>query len=262
MHRISQKPPLNRYLQWLMTCSLMLLFLNACGTPAPDRKPDQPPPQKPGYPKPYKVLGKWYQPIPDAKGFKQSGLASWYGKKFHGRKTSSGEIYNMYTISAAHKTLPLGTYVRVHNLNNHKKLDVRINDRGPFVRGRIIDLSYKAAQVLDVVGPGTAPVEIVALGAALPEAPGDAGQRKYVPMDYYHGNFTFQVGAFTEYGNALRLKQKLDPIYKNAHITVYDRGDQVFYRVRVGHCKTLEQADQYESALIKNGFPDAFTVAE
>ena len=100
-----------------------------------------PPPKKPaGYPKPYKVFGKWYQPLPDSKGFRQRGIASWYGKDFHGKKTSNGETYDMYAMTAAHKTLPLGTYVRVHNLENNRTLEVRINDRGPFVRGRIIDL--------------------------------------------------------------------------------------------------------------------------
>jgi rare lipoprotein A (peptidoglycan hydrolase) len=95
----------------------------------------------------------------DARGYEEEGLASWYGEEFHGRKTSSGEIYDMYAMTAAHKTLPLGTYVRVHNLTNDRTVDLLINDRGPFVKGRIIDLSYAAAKALDVVRPGTAPVQ-------------------------------------------------------------------------------------------------------
>ena len=170
--------------------------------------------------------------MPDSKGFHQRGIASWYGKDFHGKKTSNGEIYDMYAMTAAHKTLPLGTYVRVYNLENNRQLEVRVNDRGPFVRGRIIDLSYTAAKELGLVGPGTAKVEIVALGTP---ATTDGGTgRTFVQEDYFSGNFTFQVGAFIIRENAERLKRKLDEQYENAHITIYDRGDKIFYRVRVG----------------------------
>jgi rare lipoprotein A len=241
---------------------LICIFLfgiigNGCSS-SPDRTP--PPPSKPGYPKPYRVLGKWYQPIPDSKGFKQTGIASWYGKDFHGKKTSNGEIYDMYAMTAAHKTLPLGTYVRVHNLENNRQVDLRINDRGPFVRGRIIDLSYTAANTLGVVGPGTAKVQVVAIGAPLSSESAAGGSG--IQIDYYSGNFTFQVGAFTQRANAERLEADLGRKYKNAHITVFDRGDQVFYRVRVGKSSTLEQAAEWEDYLIQNGYPDAFAVAE
>ena len=166
----------------------------------------------------------------------------------------------MYAMTAAHKTLPLGTYVRVHNLENNRELEVRINDRGPFVRGRIIDLSYTAAKKLGLVGPGTAEVEIEALGTPA-VANGDKGQA-FVQRDYYSGNFTFQVGAFANRENAERLKRKLDEQYKNAHITLYDRGDKIFYRVRVGAFNTLEDAVRNEAILIQDGYPDTFMVAE
>lgn len=230
------------------------LFINGCATTEP--RPQQPS----GYPKPYKVLGKWYQPLSESKGFRQRGIASWYGRDFHGKKTSNGEIYDMYALTAAHKTLPLGTHVRVHNLENNRHLDVRVNDRGPFVRDRIIDLSYAAARELGLVGPGTAEVEIVALGT--PAAVAGGGSRTYVQGDYYSGNFTFQVGAFTNRENAERLQRKLGEQYRKAHITVYDRGDMVFYRVRVGAFTTLEEAVKNEQILIQDGFPDAFLVAE
>lgn len=188
-------------------------------------------------------------------------MASWYGRDFHGRKTSSGETYNMYALTAAHKTLPLGTYVRVNNLQNGKTLDLRINDRGPFVRGRIIDLSYSAAKTLGILGPGTAPVKITALGT--PAGGTAAGSAPaYVPVDYYSGNFTFQVGAFAERGNAERLVGKLDQRYQNAHMTTYFDGQRTFYRVRVGHSNNLEQAVEYEQALIRDGFAETFIVAE
>ena len=230
-----------------------ILFL-ACSTG------QTPPARPPGHPKPYKALGKWYQPLPDSKGFRQRGRASWYGADFHGKKTSNGEIYDMYAVTAAHKTLPLGTYVRVHNLENGRQLDVRINDRGPFVRGRIIDLSYAAAQKIGIVGPGTASVEVIALGT--PAASQSGSTPSYTAGDYYSGNFTFQVGAFADRQNAERLKTKLAGDYVNAHITVFDKGDQIFYRVRVGKCTTLKEAAEYEDHLIQNGFPAAFAVAE
>jgi rare lipoprotein A len=135
-----------------------------------------------------------------------------------------------------------------------------VNDRGPFVRGRIIDLSYAAANELGLVGPGTAKVEIFALGT--PSSTDSGADRTFVQNDYFSGNFTFQVGAFVNRENAERLKRKLDEQYKNAHITVYDRGDQVFYRVRVGTFRTLEDAVVNETVLIQNGYPHAFLVAE
>ncbi len=207
-----------------------------------------PPPAPPGYPQPYQVLGKWYQPVPHSHGFHQEGVASWYGPTFHGRKTADGETYDMYAMTAAHKTLPLGTRVEVTNLDNHRQVQVRINDRGPFVRGRIIDLSYAAAKKLGIVGPGTAPVELVAVGAA--------------NVDFNKGNFTFQVGSFRNRDNALRFRDALSRSYPNAHITVYNSGDGIFYRVRVGHSTSLRQARAYERKLIASGLRGAFTVAE
>lgn len=243
---------------FLLVCGCFLL--SACSGIA-SRRPSPKPTAPPGYPKPYRVMGTWYQPIPNARDFEQHGIASWYGKKFHGRKTSNGEIYDMYAMTAAHKTLPLGTFVRVANLENGRSVDVRVNDRGPFVRGRIIDLSYTAAKAIGMVGPGTAKVRVVALGAPAPQStPGQTPQ--YLPIDYYSGNFTFQVGAFTERANAQRLVQKLDRQYKNAHMTTFNDGQRTFYRVRVGQTDSLEQAQLFEAQLVREGFPGAFIVAE
>ena len=188
-------------------------------------------------------------------------MASWYGKEFHGRKTASGEAYNMYAFTAAHKTLPLGTYVSVYNLNNGKRADVRINDRGPFVRDRIIDLSYEAAQRIGLVGPGTVPVEIVALGSVKETVVGGKVQRTLVPGNYYVGDFTIQVGAFSYKENAIRLRNKLAQTHKNAHIVVYESAKGTFYRVRVSMCKTLDQARKYEKVIEAAGYPDAIVVA-
>ncbi|MFC1515462.1 septal ring lytic transglycosylase RlpA family protein [Thermodesulfobacteriota bacterium] len=244
----------------LFVWGLLLFFIHGCARVVPPPGPAKPPP--PGYPKPYKVMGKWYQPTPHAKGFVQKGKASWYGKQFHGRKTANGEIYNMYAMTAAHKTLPLGTWVRVYNLENNKEVVVRINDRGPFVRHRIIDLSYTAAKEIDIVGPGTAPVKIVALGRTpSSKAKSPAGTSRD-SIDYYSGNFTIQVGAFSDRKNAERLLQSLDKTYKNVHISKYNNGFETFYRMRVGRCSTLEEATKYEEILIQNGFEDAFIIAE
>lgn len=218
------------------------------------------PSQSPGKPKPYRVAGKWYQPVSHAKGFQQRGIASWYGKKFHGRKTSNGEIYDMYAVTAAHKTLPLGTYVHVRNLDNGTEVTVRINDRGPFVQGRIIDLSYTAAKKIDITTSGTAPVVIVALEPDNRQTP--KSKDKHQSEDYYKGNFTFQIGAFGDKQNALRLKDNLVQTYKNAHVSEYDNGQEMLYRVRVGRASSLEQAVEYEKTLIQHGFKDVFIVAE
>ncbi|MEJ2155694.1 MAG: septal ring lytic transglycosylase RlpA family protein [Desulfobacteraceae bacterium] len=235
------------------------LLLSAC--PGTYYSPTPPARPTPLHPKPYRVHGIWYQPIPNARGFEQHGVASWYGRDFHGRRTSNGEVYDMYGLTAAHKTLPLGTYVRVVNLENNRSVDVRVNDRGPFVRGRIIDLSYTAAKQLGMVGPGTARVKLVALGAPKPATAGNEGPA-YVPIDYYSGNFTFQVGAFIERGNAERLVAKLDKRYRNAHMVPFFDGRQTFYRVRVGRSTNLEEAESYEQQLVREGFEKAFIVAE
>lgn len=244
-------------LQWTGMWVVLMVLCVGCSKQA------SPPPSSPGAQKPYRIGKNWYTPIADANGFRQRGLASWYGRKFHGRKTASGETYNMHAKSAAHKTLPLGTWVRVRNLDNQKTLDVRINDRGPFVKGRIIDLSYQAAKILGVVGPGTAPVEIVALGRAVAGANSNkSGKRTYVPVAYTNGPFAIQVGAFQDRRNAQRLRRRLDKTYKHAHVVAYDNGRDVFYRVRVGRCQTLKEAIAYEQIVIQDGYPSAMIVAE
>ena len=115
--------------------------------------------------KPYQIFGQWYYPISTSDGFTERGIASWYGPGFHGNKTANGETYNKHDYTAAHPTLPLPTYVRVTNLQNGRSLVVRVNDRGPFARGRVIDLSYASAKALDMVGSGTAPVYVEAMPA-------------------------------------------------------------------------------------------------
>jgi rare lipoprotein A len=147
----------------------------------------------------------------------------------------------------------------VHNLDNGRSAELRINDRGPFVRGRVIDLSFGAAKKLGVVGPGTAKVEVIALGIRKADA---ARGERYTPIDYYSGKFTFQVGAFGQRRNAERLRDRLKGRYTNVHIEPFINGDEIFYRVRVGLCTTLEEAARFEAKLARDGFGQAFVVAE
>ena len=212
--------------------------------------------------KPYKIAGVQYTPIVSSEGFVQSGIASWYGQKFHGRKTSNGETYNMYAMTAAHKTLPMNTWVNVHNLKNDRKIVVRINDRGPFVTGRIIDLSYKGAKRIGIIGAGIGEVRVTALGKATSYSRKTRNPIAFKPIDYLKGNFTIQVGAFQVKTNAEKYQHKLSKQYHNAHITLFtdDRGS--FYRVRIGRFINLKDAEVYSEKLIAQGFNNVFIVAE
>jgi len=216
-------------------------------------------PAKPSSSNAYEVYGRVYHPIDSANGFHQKGVASWYGKQFHEKKTANGEIYNMYAMTAAHKTLPFGTMVEVVNVENKKSTIVRINDRGPFCQGRIIDLSHSAAKKIDMIKNGTAAVGITALGTddeVLTEA--DKTGTKNV---YFTGDFTIQVGSFGDPNNAEKLKRSLEKIAKNVHVVPIEKDDQTFYRVRVGRFNSLSQAQAMEHHLDQNGFENVYTVA-
>jgi rare lipoprotein A len=239
----------------LAAVGFLIIFIHGCSQVNRQAVPS-------GYPKPYSVGGKEYQPLPHARDFHQRGIASWYGVKFHGRTTSSGEVYDMHSMTAAHKTLPFGTYVKIQNLNNGRRVKVRINDRGPFCRGRIIDLSYRAAKELGIVNTGTTLVEITAIGILEKTNSKTRGNRTCIPLDYDEGNFSIQVGAFSTRENADRLKRELERSHENVHITVERNGYETFYRVRVGKCSSLKKALAYEKILIQDGFNDAFAIAE
>ena len=179
--------------------------------------------------------------------YSQKGVASWYGKDFHGRKTANGEIYDMYKPTAAHKYLPLGSYIKVTNLNNKRSIVVRVNDRGPFVKGRILDLSYMAARKLDIVEEGLAPIklEVVKLQS-----------RQKI------NTFYIQLGAFKEYKNAKTIQKKLSSHYP-VHFTKYENYDhQCFYRVRIGPYTKLKPVERMLGKLKNMGFTDSFIVAQ
>ncbi len=161
-------------------------------------------------------------PVPPRVGAEETGAASWYGAPYHGRPTASGEVYDMRDLTAAHRTLPLGTRLMVTSLDNGQAVEVRVNDRGPFVGGRILDLSYGAARILGAVGPGVIPVRlrVIALpGAASPSA---------------GTGFTVQIGAFTARARAEALREALRRDGAEAAIVETVVGGETFYRVRVG----------------------------
>lgn len=239
----------------------LVTVLAACAGPAYRSRVLETPanPRLKSYEKPYIVNGKRYDPLRKTDGFVQQGVASWYGPDFHGKRTSNGEIYNMYAMTAAHKTLPLGVYVKVHNEANGREAVVRVNDRGPFVKGRIIDLSYAAAKKLGVVGPGTAPVRIEALGYRVS---GQGAHRTYhQPASYEVGTFSVQIGAFTVVANARRLVARMQSRYGYAGIQQGWIGGRHFYRVRVGKFSTLQAAHSAQNNLERSGFRNSFVVA-
>jgi len=181
------------------------------------------------------------QPIPSvapaaAPVFSETGIASWYGREFHGRKTASGELFDMNLLSAAHRTLPLGAMVRVTNLENQKSVLVKINDRGPFVKSRILDLSYGAAKMLDLVGQGAARVHIEA--EALPDAP---------PV------YTVHAAVFAEEENAKLLKDRLSRRYEVVMIVPIETNMGTFYRVRVGAYPSEGKAERIAAKLTLEG---------
>ena len=208
----------------------------------------------------YVIHKKRYCTVPD---LVQRGIASWYGKKFHGKRTASGEIYNMYKRTAAHRTLPFGTYVLVRNLRNNKTTIVKINDRGPFIKKRIIDLSYRAAKDIGMIGPGTAPVEIVVLGKEVGKLRSPVGKKVVVEVvDTRKGKFGVQVGAFRNRKNALRLVDRLSVIFKHVEIHVEtDRYANPLYRVIVSGAKSIGKANLIEKKLKEIGFKDTFIIA-
>lgn len=208
-----------------------------------------------GNPPYYEIDGRRYYVLNSSDGFREDGIASWYGRDFHGRPTSSGEIYDMYQMTAAHKTLPLPTWVEVTNLSNGRRVIVKVNDRGPFVEGRVIDLSQRAADELDMIRTGTARVRVRALGAPAAGPPSstlaaaddesnqrrgfsiisearadtlDADDRPFRPM-------YVQVGAFTDRNNANRLAEQLkDGGFSGSFVLTTGQGRGRLHRVRIG----------------------------
>ena len=255
--------------------SAVLLQLSACSNvsvipkskdvdSAPDRQvdisripnavPKNEPKSRYGNPESYVVFGKRYYVMESSKGFVERGIASWYGTKFHGRRTSSGETYDMYAMTAAHKNLPLPTYVKVTNLDNGRHIIVKVNDRGPFHENRIIDLSYTAAIKLDIVKKGTGLVEVRALQAGEPVPDSNVNVGAPVEVGADTGGFYIQVGSFSKLANAEKLRQKLGPLGQQlVKISQAVVGGNNIYRVRIGPLSDIDIADSIVSKLANYG---------
>jgi rare lipoprotein A len=218
----------------------------------PEAVPRAEPRSAHGNPPFYDVLGQRYYVLGSADGYVERGVASWYGPTFHGGSTSSGEPYDMYGMTAAHKTLPLPTWARVTNLKNGKSIVVRINDRGPFVANRLIDLSYTAAERLDMLREGTTLVEVRALSPGVPEELGRAAASP-PPVLY------LQAGAFADAQRAQRLLSKLQGAgLRNAFIASPLQGrSSALYRVRLGPVASVAEYDALSARLAALGIRDA-----
>jgi rare lipoprotein A len=224
----------SRARECLVTATLAILLAAILGGCAHHHVSRQPPAQTPSSASRPSGAPPATERQPAVPGeYVEEGVASWYGVPFNGRRTSNGEIYDMHEFTAAHRTLPFGAIVRVTNLRNGKQTQVRINDRGPFVADRIIDLSLSAAQAIEMVGPGTAQVRLEILAGPNPTA----------------GVFAVQIGAFVKQENAQRLKAEMEARSFPVAIVTFDSENGLLYRVRVGRLATEEAANQLAAQL-------------
>ncbi len=230
---------------------------------------------------PYTVLGRTYTVLPTEAGYSERGTASWYGEKFHGHKTSNGEIFDMYQVSAAHKSLPIPSFLRVTNLDNNRSIVVRVNDRGPFHGDRIVDLSYAAAVKLGFADRGTARVQLEAIAGEFSDSPLDARHAPRAAVENplidrmaaelvrvetapATGGLYLQVGAFSVPGSAEDLSRRVRaftsrPVFIRS-VEVEGRG--VLHRVRVGPVNNPEEARQLTLLLVAADLGSPYTVSE
>jgi rare lipoprotein A len=260
--------------------SILPLFLAGCSTlhrhhhdgkPAdfnsfdaskvPDAIPKPEPLSKYGNPKSYVALGSRYHVLTSSQGFTQTGLASWYGTQFHAVRTSSGEHYDMYKMTAAHKTLPLPTYVRVTNLKTGKSIIVKVNDRGPFVEDRIIDLSFVAAKKLGVTGHGTALVKIEAIDPKHLDAHLKKESKITSAVQPHDPQVYLQLGAFSTEAHAIQLQQQIEKVTsRSTHIVSTTHSGQTLYKVQIGPLSGVAETDALTRSFKQKGFGKAFAV--
>ncbi|HEX6998300.1 MAG TPA: septal ring lytic transglycosylase RlpA family protein [Gammaproteobacteria bacterium] len=249
-------------------------------------RPQPPPPSRPsaviqaprsdrGNPPFYDVLGKRYYVLDSADGYVAEGIASWYGRDFHGLATSSGERYDMHAMTAAHTTLPIPTWVEVTNLENGRKVIVKVNDRGPFVRNRLIDLSYAAAVQLDMIRKGTARVRVRALGTPPPAEPLQARESRprfevissaaadtVRPDDRPLRQMFVQVGAFADRANADRVAAHLEAQGFHSFVLSKADGRRTLHRVRLGPVADDAEFDRVRRRLQALGYEEAHLVVD
>ena len=231
--------------------------------------------------RPYTVLGKKYYPMIEARNYRQIGVASWYGRKFHGRLTALGERYDMYAMTAAHTTLPLPTFVRVRNLENNLTVTVRVNDRGPFLHNRLIDLSYAAAYKLKMLNRGTADVEVTVVTPGSRPTPSRETKSATVGKPVINSteelrspsaedvitrstSFIYlQIGAFSDAKNAERLRSRLEQAhFSPVSILPVEKNNSQLYRVRIGPLESMELTQSIRDQLAKSGFSNAQLIHE
>lgn len=255
---------------------LAMLLLAACAetqfaaTVVKDISPEQPQgTYKVG--NPYQINGVWYYPAEDPY-YDEEGVASWYGEPFHGRQTANGEIYDMNDLTAAHKTLPMPVYVRVTNLENGRSLVLRVNDRGPFVSGRIIDVSRRSAQLLGFQDQGTTRVRVqvvdpetgIEYAAQDPNAPADTTPEEAevtLTSTGTVGGIFVQAGAFSDANNAQKVSDRLLAI-GTVQIFRVVIGDMPLYRVRLGPYATVTEAEAARTMAASRGYPEAVVVID
>ena len=266
-----------------LTLTVATLFMAACAQfPTQDHGPAQPvdvsqvpnavpryePKSHYGNPASYTVNGQIYGVLPSCVGYHERGIASWYGSKFHGGRTSDGETYDMYAMTAASKVLPLPCYVRVTNLESGRSALVRVNDRGPFVANRVIDLSYAAASRIGMLGTGTALVDVIAITPGEPLPPTGPGSTVLMPSNSSSVNpvtgavsspqIFVQVGAFANRSNAERVLQRLrSAAIGPAFILTESQNGISFYKVRIGPTPDVTQVDALTGQLRTLGFDNA-----
>jgi rare lipoprotein A len=249
-------------------------------SPQQTRAVVDPPRSSRGNPPFYEVFGERYYVLDSSDGYRERGIASWYGRDFHGKSTSGGEPYDMHAMTAAHKTLPIPTWVEVTNLSNNKSIIVRVNDRGPFVDDRIIDLSYRAATELDIVRAGTARVQVRALGtpadprppaATTAAAPARSGGFSIIseaqadtprPGDRPTQQLFVQVGAFADHSNAVNLVARLKRGgFNDSFVVTSDAGSERIHRVHIGPLAGAADFDRVNTDLRSIGINDTRLIA-
>lgn len=211
--------------------------------------------------RPYTVFNKTYRPMRDVAGYRERGVASWYGKKFHGRRTSSGEAYDMYAMSAAHKTLPIPCYARVRNLSNGREVVVRVNDRGPFLHNRLIDLSFAAANRLGIVTSGTGLVEVSAIDVDAAPAAQAVTQTDVAHVRAGAPTLYVQLGAFATATNAEELRARFARL-GFSDVQVRAGGEPVLHRVRIGPLESIDASDKMLARVQRAGADAAYLVIE